>query len=329
MGTGVKMLEQLISRLAARGVQGRVVSIGRLADLKAAIEEPRSQGLLDAELVQTYLAEFDYRPPAALPGARSIIVVAVPQPQVGVTFTWDGKPLKCIIPPTYPEREMDASIYALLREILEPAGYRVAEASLPKKPLAVRSGLAAYGRNNISYVPGMGSFHGLVVAVTDLPVADDGWREPQMLERCRTCKACLHHCPTGAIAAERFLLHAERCLTFHNEKPGRVPFPSWMDAAWHNSLVGCLRCQWVCPENRDVRGWTEEGVAFSREETELLLAGVPPEALPGTTLEKMQRVHLDLWAELVPRNLRALLAERELASAEVTEDPRRYSRVGS
>jgi epoxyqueuosine reductase len=322
------MPEQLLSQLAARGVQGRVVSIDHLGDLKAAIEEPRSQGLLDAELVQTYLAEFDYRPPEALPGARSIVVVATPQPQVRVTFAWDGRPLQCIIPPTYPEREMDAQVYALLQEILEPAGYRVVEASLPKKPLAVRSGLAAYGRNNITYVPGMGSFHGLVAAYTDLPVADDGWREPQMLERCRTCRACLHHCPAGAITAERFLLHAERCITFHNEKPGRVAFPSWLDAGSHNCLVGCLQCQWICPENRDVRRWTEEGVVFTRAETELLLEGVPLEGIPACTLEKMQRVNLDLWADLLPRNLRALLAARELPSDEVTGDHRPYSRVG-
>jgi len=323
------VLEQLLSQLSERGVEGRVVSIDRLADLEAAIEEPRSQGLLDAELAQTYLAEFDYRPPEALPGTRSIIVVAVPQPQVRVTFTWNGEPLQCIIPPTYPEREMDARVYRVLREILEPAGYRLVGASLPKKPLAVRSGLAAYGSNNITYVPGMGSFHGLVAAYTDLPVAEDGWREPQMLERCRTCKACLHHCPTGAITAERFLLHAERCITFHNEKPGCVPFPSWMGAAWHNCLVGCLQCQWVCPENRQGRQWIEEGVVFSREETELLLAGVPLEEIPACTLEKMQRVHLDLWADILPRNLRALLAERKLSSDEVTRAHRSHSMVGS
>ncbi len=321
------MLERLLSHLTARGVQGRVVSIDHLSDLEAAIEEPLSQGLLDAELIQTYLAEFDYRPAEALPAARSIIVVAVPQPQVRVTFTCDGKPLHCIIPPTYPEREMDARVYALLREILEPAGYRVVEASLPKKLLAVHSGLAAYGRNNITYVPGMGSFHGLVVAYTDLPIADDGWREPQILERCQICQACQRHCPAGAITGRRFLLRAERCITFHNEKPAPVPFPSWMDAAWHNCLVGCLRCQWVCPENRDVRQWIEDGVVFTPAETELLLEGVPLEEIPACTLEKMQRVHLDLWAELLPRNLHALFAVRELSLDEVARDHRPYSMV--
>jgi epoxyqueuosine reductase len=314
---GIEMLKQLFSQLTERGYQWRVVSIDHSRDLEAAIEALRSQGLLDAELVQSYLAEFDYHPPEALPGAQSIIVVAIPQPQVRVTFTRAGEELPFIIPPTYPEREMDAHVHALLREILEPAGYRLAKANIPKKLLAVRSGLAAYGKNNITYVPGMGSFQGLVVAYTDLPTARDSWREPQMMERCRSCEACQRHCPAGAITAERFLLHAERCITFHNEKPASVPFPAWFDPAWHNCLVGCLECQWICPENLTVRRWVEDGVIFSEAETELLLAGILLEDLPGDTLEKMQRVHLDLYAGTLPRNLGALLADRELSSHRV------------
>jgi epoxyqueuosine reductase len=304
------MREPLLSQLAERGVQGRLVSIGRLGDLEAGIDGPRSQGLLDAELVQTYLSEFDYDPPKTLPDARSILVVAVPQPQVRVAFTWAGEPVSFIIPPTYPERETDSRVHALLREILEPAGYRMVPASLPRKLLAVRSGLAAYGRNNVTYVPGIGSFYGLVAAYTDLPIAEDGWREPQMMQRCRDCAACQRHCPAGAITPERFLLHADRCLPFHNEKPAGVPFPSWMDTAGHNCLIGCLHCQWICPENRAVRQWVEGDVVFSQEETELLLGGAQPGQVPAGTWEKMQRAHLDRWADILPRNLGALLAAR-------------------
>jgi epoxyqueuosine reductase len=313
------MLERLFSQLAEQGYQGRVVSIDHLADLQAAIEGQWEQGLLDAELFQTYLAEFGFHPPKTLPEATSIIVVAVPKPQVRVTFTWAGEQVPFIIPPTYPEREMDKRVQALLRQILEPAGYGLVSASLPKKLLAVRSGLAAYGKNNITYVPGMGSFYGLVAVYTDLPVAEDGWQEPQMMERCKNCSACLRHCPAGAITAERFLLHAERCITFHNEKSADVPFPAWMDPGWHNCLVGCLHCQWICPENRDVRQWIKDGVAFSQEETEQFLAGVPLGQISASTLGKMRRVHLDLWVDLLPRNLGALL--RQAGSPQTEHTP--------
>ena len=32
------------------------------------------------------------------------------------------------------------------------------------------------------------------------------------MERCQNCRACLQYCPTGAIAADRVLPHADRCL---------------------------------------------------------------------------------------------------------------------
>ena len=56
------------------------------------------------------------------------------------------------------------------------------------------------------------------------------WHAPRMLPRCEHCRSCARACPTGAIAADRFLLHAERCLVFHNERPGTIPFPRWIPA---------------------------------------------------------------------------------------------------
>ena len=128
---------------------------------------------------------------------------------------------------------------------------------MPEKLLAVRSGLARYGKNNITYVPGMGSLHRLAVFVSDLPCVEDNWGEVKTLKTCDGCTACMDACPTGAIVSDRFLIHAERCITFHNERIEE--FPEWLDSSWHNCLVGCLRCQWVCPENRDVRQWVEDG----------------------------------------------------------------------
>jgi epoxyqueuosine reductase len=146
-----------------------------------------------------------------------------------------------------------------------------------------------------------------VAVYSDLPALEDSWRGPQMLQRCRNCSACQQHCPAGAIASDRFLLHAERCITFHNEKPADVPFPAWMDSAWHNCLVGCLHCQRVCPENRTVWPWIEEGAEFSQEETVMFLEGTAFDQLPADTAEKLERLDLDGFVELFPRNLRVLL----------------------
>jgi len=109
-----------------------------------------------------------------------------------------------------------------------------------------------------------GQFFGLVAVYFDLPAQEDNWREPQMREICRNCSACLRHCPVSAIISERFLLRAELCITFHNEKPSDVPFLAWMDPSWHNCLMGCLHCQRVCPQNREFLHWVEERVEFSQ-----------------------------------------------------------------
>ena len=156
----------------------------------------------------------------------------------------------------------------------------------------------------------MGSFHRLVALYSNLPCEEDHWGESQMLETCQKCSACLRRCPVGAITSERFLLRAERCITFHNEKDHSVPLPEWLDPAWHNWLVGCMHCQLVCPENQDVVRWVEEGPEFSEEETARLLQGAPLEQLPAETAEKVQESEIAGFLEVVPRNLRLLLEKR-------------------
>jgi epoxyqueuosine reductase len=217
-----------------------------------------------------------------------------------------------LVPPTYLHaEEIDQQVEDLLANALATWGYRVARANVPKKLLSVRSGLGRYGRNNVSYVPDTGSFHRLVAFHSDMPCQDADWTEPQMLELCETCRACLRGCPTEAISMERFLVQAERCLTFHNEKPGDVPFAAWISPSAHNCLVGCLRCQRVCPENRGVLDWVEDGEEFSEDETAEILEGLPREDLSAPVVKKLQRDTLMDDLEILPRNLRALLSATE------------------
>jgi epoxyqueuosine reductase len=314
------MEEELFSQLEERGYQGRIVDIQHLGDLQEEIEGRYRQGLFDEEFYQESFTWLTFSPPDSLPEARSLIVVAVPQPQIRVVFTWNGETLPLIIPPTYVAyEETNKRVKDLLAGILGPAGYRVAQAALPKKLLAVRSGLGTYGKNNICYVPGMGSFHRLEAFYSDLPCQEDNWQESQMMDSCQNCSACLRNCPTGAIpstlrrgsgqasfrtgASERFLLRAERCITFHNERAGDVPFPAWLDPSWHNCLVGCLHCQRVCPQNKDFLEWVEEGAEFSQEETALLLEGVPLDQLPAATVRKLKQLDLTEYLDGLPRNL--------------------------
>lgn len=303
------MLKELVSQLTARGYKGCVVPIQHLSDLQREIESHINQKLIDNELYQTYLAEFNYNPPDTLPKAASIILVAVPEPKIRITFSWNGEPVQVIVPPTYGERKKDKIGMEFLRRILKPEGYRVAEAKLPKKLIAVRCGLAAYGKNNITYVPGMGSFYGLMAVYSDLPSDDGTWQESEIMESCQKCSACIKSCPSRAIDPDRFLLHAERCITFHNEKPGHVPFASWINPSWHNCLVGCLHCQKVCPENKSVWKWDGEEAEFSEAETALLLEGLSTDRLPAESVEKLERLDIESFVDIIPRNLKALLKQ--------------------
>lgn len=281
------VVERLYSQLEQQGFKGRVVSIQHVRDLQHEIEGRHAQGLFDEEFYQVRLTFYAFRQPADFLTAASLIVIAVPRPQTKVIFNWHGTTLPLILPPTYVRyEEIPQQIGDLLTGWLAPEGYRVALAKMPLKPLAVRSGLGEYGRNNICYVPGMGSFLQLMAYYSDLPCREDNWREPRMMDRCQTCEACLHRCPTGAIASDRFLLHAERCIVFHNERPPDYPFPTWIDPASHNCLIGCMRCQDFCPEDRQFVKWIEGDDEFSHDETSLLLKGASLEQLPSATVKK-------------------------------------------
>lgn len=306
------MREKIIRELEACGIKAEVVSTLHLDDLHNHIEGFYKEGLFDEDFYKEYLAGFIFIPPTEMPEAKSLIIASAPDPQIRIVFEWNGEQLPVLVPPTYLHwRKKDAWVEEKLSEVSSSAGCRIAPARVPKKLLAVCSGLAEYGRNNITYVEGMGSFHRLTAYYSDLECDQDYWREPVMMDLCQKCEACRRGCPTGAIGTDRFLLRAEKCITYWNEMSGDVDFPEWIQPEWHNSLVGCMLCQRVCPENREVRDWIEDGEHFSEEETRLLLSGEPVEKLPDELTAKLERGDLLEWFDLWPRNLSAQLISRE------------------
>lgn len=293
----------LCEELAHSGYRCKIISSTHIDDLQAEIENQHRHGRFDEEFYREELTGFDFKIAASLAGAASLIIVAAPQPPVRVTFNRQGESLRAIIPPTY-SYQTDRDIQALLERRLEPAGIQVKKAKLPWKLLAVRSGLAQYGKNNITYVDGWGSYHRLVAFISDLPASEDHWQEPKVLERCDNCKACMKACPTGAIAADCFLLHGERCLTFHNERRGA--FPQWIKPSWHNCLVGCLYCQKACPVNKDMPNTIVEGPTFSASETDAILQGTSNIEVPRRVVQKLKKLDLIEYLPVLGRNLNAL-----------------------
>ena len=294
----------ITSRLAKRGYRGTVVPIQRVAQLKHEIEGRLNRKEIDAALYEKYGTYLESDVAASLPGARSIIITAAPQPQRKVTFHFNGQTYSAIIPPTY-HADTDDQIGDILENALNAAGHQLHPAAVPLKLLAVRSGLAEYGKNNIDYVEGLGSFVRLRAFVSDMSPYISEWLEPKAMKQCDSCKACLNACPTGAIVPDRFLIHAERCITFHNEWSGE--FPEWVNPAWHNSLVGCMKCQLICPVNKPFVNWVEDGEDFDEAETESILNGVPLDRLQSETAHKLNRSYMAEYLDVLPRNLRVLM----------------------
>ena len=284
----------------------RIVFGGRavLNDVKAEIENRKDAGELDESLYRDYLADFPYGGGEENSDLKSVILIAMPRPAHRLLFDTQGGPLEAIVPPTYISYRQTADVIREEISALLGAGARLAPLNAPLKPLAAKLGLTKYGRNNIAYVPGIGSFHQLIGLLANLEMGSDYQALSYSgLPACENCRACLEACPTGAITEERFLLHAERCLTWHNEIAG--DWPGWLPASAHHCLVGCLRCQLVCPQNQGGLRYESLDICFDARETDLILSS-QCENDEGIKA-KLTKIGLAGYAPVLGRNLEALL----------------------
>jgi len=244
--------------------------------------------------------------------AGAVVVVAVPRTAWRVSFDLGEARFVAIIPPTY------VRYRALFEEVRQDLaanglpGAKVEHLVGPLKAVAARLGLVRYGRNNVTYAPGVGSYMQLCGYVTDAQLPTDERELPQaraFLPECDDCRVCRSACPTGAIADDRLLLHAHRCLTYANENPG--VWPGWVPARAHNCLLGCLRCQRACPANPKLKV-ADSGVLFSAAETRALLEN--PDALDerneAGVRYKLAWLGQPYVEPVLGRNLRALLEVR-------------------
>ncbi len=246
-----------------------------------------------------------YFVPLSFPEAKSIIVVSVPQPTCEISFNVKGRKVRTIESrrPTPRAVDVDMEIVDLL-EKGDGNGVQLMRAILPHKTLAARTGLVEYGRNNITYVPKYGSFHRLTSFFTNRELPDD-WQERRSWTAAADCGACVRACPTKAIDDDRFLLHAERCLTFHNEMPNEKAFPDYVLEGVHNAVVGCMICQKVCPVNAQVRNWMVHCTEFDEDDTSYLLKGDFSGPRAKKLSERLEPLGLELHS--FPGNLLALL----------------------
>lgn len=272
----------------------------------------RRSGELDAAFFEANLAGFDAGDPPPWGGPAMVVVVVMPRPAHIVVFSVGGGSVEAVFPPTYVRYQ---PLFEEVRQDLQQHGLpgaRVERLNVPLKSLAARLGLVRYGRNNVTYAAGLGSYFQLFGYFTDaaLPLPA-GWqpRQPELLPECEDCPICAAACPTGAIGEDRVLLHGDRCLTFVNENPG--PWPDWVPPSAHNCILGCLHCQRPCPANPDLP-IESTGVVFTAEETGALLKATSDHEGPAWdgVHAKLEQLGQPAQEPVLGRNLRALLKAR-------------------
>jgi epoxyqueuosine reductase len=301
------MIEPLREWAAAHGWSVAAGPATLLAETRDGIAARAAAGELDERFYAGWLRwmkEVDLPSDLAL---RNLVLVAMPCPQPTIRFTLPDRVVDVRVPPTYGKDARGDETVARELAALLPALHGVTRLRGPRKALAVRMGLAEYGRNNITYARGLGSFVVLCGVLTPpmdpLPAPPSPSGRP--MAACADCGICRAACPTGAIPRDRFLLRAERCLVAANEAPG--PWPAW--ARGHNALVGCMACQETCPANAGKLVARESGVVFDREETAAILAaGDERTAAPWPAIRsKLASLGLEGYENVIGRNLAALL----------------------
>lgn len=304
--------EEIVKEWAKpRGYRVSVGSVSLLEEVRNSLRKRREAGEIEAGFYRDNLDIFTYLEGVPLENPRSIILVAVPMPAFVLAFTVGDKRIETILPPTYVRyRKTFAEVRDNLAATLLGSGFRVELLNAPLKALGNRLGLISYGRNNVGYIDGLGSYFQLIGLVSDLPYEEKkipSWPAETLLPRCGDCRICAAACPTGAIDKERILLHGEKCYTLFSES--QRPIPENLKPPSPKCIIGCLRCQELCPEDKGLLRHENAAVSFDAEETKAFLGMKPTADGPAfeRALAKFQELGTTEDFPVFRRNLKRLL----------------------
>jgi epoxyqueuosine reductase len=293
-------------------IKARTISVCHFPDLQEDIDSLRRANRLSRNpTFRRYIDTKKFAVPEKFATASSVVILAVPAPMLSFDVHFRGIRHPLVISPQYFDdgvtlKGLEAAVRKTV--VTDPSSRLDPAPNFHLKLLASRSGLGRYGRNNIVFVEGLGTFLALFAYLTDAPGLEDSWQERKMLEACRDCSICYGICPSNAIRREEFVIDVGRCLTLYNEVAGA--FPNWILPSMHNALMGCMKCQTACPENQKTGFAVLKGDDIEEEETVKILEGKPGDKLLESLGRKLRGFPPAADRAQFPiliRNLKALL----------------------
>ncbi|HEY1975378.1 MAG TPA: tRNA epoxyqueuosine(34) reductase QueG [Candidatus Baltobacteraceae bacterium] len=198
-------------------------------------------------------------PGEILPGARSVVCLAVPYATRYATrrdvrrgrvsnYAWSAD---------YHHR-VRAMLADVASVIDAAAGAPVTAIACDTRPLAerafaARAGVGWIGKHTNLIAPGSGSFVFLGEIVTTLALPRD---EP-LKKNCGSCARCVDACPTRALRGD-YTIDASRCIADLTQR--RDAIPREMRSLIGTWVWGCDLCQIVCPPTQRA-GTVEDGAS--------------------------------------------------------------------
>ncbi|MBI9093023.1 MAG: 4Fe-4S binding protein [Desulfobacterium sp.] len=299
----MNVIQSLINKAFVNSEKATIIPIHRLQNVRNEIDQFKHNEKLNG--FQKWIVDdlYTFDVPNVGFSVKSIILIAIPHPlYANVEFVYGDRTYNFLSPvmSDFENTEND------LKKGLSSLKYQVAAASkIPLKRLAVQSGLAVYGKNNISYIDEMGSNFSFVGYYSDIPCDDAYWTDVTMASECTNCNACLNNCPTQAIQKGRFLIDNERCLSYLNESG--EPFPDWLPNTVHHCVYDCLKCQIVCPMNKEQKNNVVGPIRFTESETNNLISGVGFEDDSDSFQKKAKYLGFHQWPDGIAKNIKVLI----------------------
>jgi len=188
-------------------------------------------------------------PTAILPGANSVIVVAVPLPQPAI-YSEEKHSGKAHLSSLATTPDYHPRVKTLLQKLAtERHIYKILVDSptLDERAFAARAGIGFLGLHGLIISPLYGTRFNIGLLVTDIQVdkLQETTARPQ--PSCLSCQKCIAACPTNALSPG-MPLNTNRCISYMTQAKNITPQQEAL-LAQAGQLYGCDICQNACPYN--------------------------------------------------------------------------------